>query len=152
MRVSNGALRSLTPLEQHVAKSASGFEGLARQLSPRSTGNRKRDERERASAKKRLKAALRAGGVSWNYAARLARLMGVEETPLHDLLLKPRASWPTWALATSSGNAGRRTSETRNVASEQDLEHDAQGARHTAIRDRSPRTANPRRMEVLKVV
>ncbi|BCM91855.1 hypothetical protein IAD21_03732 [Abditibacteriota bacterium] len=133
----------MTLLEQHLAQSTEGFEGLARQLSPRPTGNRKRDARECASAKRRLKSALRTGGVSWNYAARLARLMGVEETPLHDLLLKPRASWPTWAL---------RAPETRTVASEQDIERHAQGAGHTAIRDRSPRKANPRRMEVLKVV
>ena len=133
----------MTPLEQHVTQSANGFEGLARQLWPRPTGNRKRDARERASAKKRLRSALKTGGVSWNYAARLARLMGVEETPLHDLLLKPRASWPLWALAGAiEANA---LHPTRNVASEQDT-------RHKAIRDRSPRKANPRRMEVLKVV
>jgi hypothetical protein len=47
-----------------------------------------------------LRAHLRRGNASFRYAARVASLLEIDpHSKLHDLLLKPRTSWPKWAVA-----------------------------------------------------
>jgi len=105
-------MKTPNPLQRAFLESGRDVEWFARQLKPRNTGNRKQDAREMDSAKRRFKAALRGDCVSERYAGRVASLLGVERTPLHDLLLKPRASWPSWALPT-----GERGAKPESIAS-----------------------------------
>ena len=46
-----------------------------------------------------LRAHLRRGNASFQYAARVTSLLEIDpHSKLHDLLLKPRTSWPAWAI------------------------------------------------------
>ncbi|RYX86635.1 hypothetical protein EON83_00185 [bacterium] len=87
-----------TPLQRKFLESGHSLDWAARRLKDRATGNRRKDARELETAKRRFQTALRRGGCSEDYARRVAVLLGVADTRFHDLLLKPRACWPSWAL------------------------------------------------------
>jgi hypothetical protein len=53
-----------------------------------------------------LRAHLRRGGASFNYGARVVSLIEISpQSKLHDLLLKPRACWPGWAITSCASNS-----------------------------------------------
>lgn len=137
MRTTNA--RALTPLERAVLESGRDLDWFARRLAERGPS-----PRELQSARSTLRGVLRNGNASWNYAQRIAVLLGAVESPLHDLLLKPRACWPRWALdgaltphQGAMGTPGK--SETIAVSG--------------AVASRSRRHASKQsRMEILEVV
>lgn len=88
-----------TPLQRKFLESGRSLDEVARRLRESPRGRTKKErERDLATAKRAFQTALLRGGCTENYARRVAVLLGVADTRLHDLLLKPRASWPKWAL------------------------------------------------------
>lgn len=127
----------MTPLELAVEKSGHDIAYFARRLCE------KREPKALKNAEAVLRRHLRYGGASVGRAYRIAHLLGAVESPLHDLLLKPRPCWPAWALEDQSP----QTTQTALDARTRNAHDDRRGAKTEP--DAKPKPARVRRNQMV---